>query len=177
MNFDQLKIKIEHATKLAFTELYQQHGHENIYAFALYSDEGAMTICPSTNSLAALKTVDPQDFQYYQFEPAEWRYEMQGADLAFNQISDEVRSTSLQYAEDDQKFIEFRQKLYQSCIDVLVKLKQENFFTQITQQEIFLFFTVSDYEFEAEQVHNIVTQLNDNHYCADYLAWMKTWAD
>jgi hypothetical protein len=48
--------KIEAATRLAFTEMVEQHGSEGIYAFALYSDAGAMTVCPSTNSEHHLTT-------------------------------------------------------------------------------------------------------------------------
>ena len=30
---------------------FENYGAEEIYGFALYSDEGAMTVCPSTNTL------------------------------------------------------------------------------------------------------------------------------
>lgn len=51
MNFIQLQQKIEEASKKSFLEMYEQHKEEDIYAFALYSDEGAMTVCPSTNTI------------------------------------------------------------------------------------------------------------------------------
>lgn len=177
MNFDQLKFKIEQATKQAFTEIYQQHAAEGIYAFALYSDENAMTVCPATNCLTALTSIDPEDLDYYRFEPAEWAYEMQGADLIFNQISTELRNTVSQYLSQPEKLVQFRDQLYRCCIEVLLKLKQEHFFSQLTQQDIFLLFTVSDYEFEMSRIQEIVTQLNDSHYATEYLTWMKTWGN
>lgn len=183
MNFDLLQQKIEQATKQAFLEMYLQHSAEDIYAFALYSDEGAMTVCPSTNTQTFLKQQDPKDFRYYQFEPAEWKYEMQGADDVFNQISTEVSAASeccLQY-DDEGEYIEseafnlFRERLYDCCFNVLLKLKQQNFFSNLTQKDIFLTFSVSAYEFDREKLKNMIIQLNDNHYQTEYLTWMHTW--
>ena len=51
MNFTELKNKIEIAAKQAFLEMFEKHGKDEIYAFALYNDEGAMTVCPSTNTM------------------------------------------------------------------------------------------------------------------------------
>ena len=70
MNFEALKQEIEVATKKAFIEMFENYGAEEIYGFALYSDEGAMTVCPSTNTLKHLMTVDQDDLTYYTFEPA-----------------------------------------------------------------------------------------------------------
>ena len=58
MDFDILKQQIETAAKNAFLEMYKKHGTEDIYSFALYSDEGAMTVCPSSNTLEALQNID-----------------------------------------------------------------------------------------------------------------------
>lgn len=174
MNITELKEKIELATKQAFTEMYKKHGKEKIYAFALYSDEGAMTVCPSTNTIDALKKHEgDDDFLYYKYEPAEWKYEMQGADELFNEISKYCRS-EVSKMEDDE-FEPFQKQLYETCLEILLKLKSENFFEQIAGENIFLNFTVSDYEFSKKDVKNIVNSLNDNKYNKEYLDWMKTW--
>lgn len=188
MNFDLLQHKIEQATKQAFLEMYLQHGEEGIYAFALYSDEGAMTVCPSTNTQAALNEhydEQQEDFVYYQFEPAEWKYEMQGAEDAFNQISEDIYAASeqcLQYDEDgeyieNETFNLFREALFDCCFKVLLKLKQENFFYNLVQNDVFLMFSVTEHEFEPEKLKKMITQLNNNPYQAKYLAWMKTWSE
>ena len=89
MNFTELKEQIKFATKQAFIEMCEKHKDERIYPFALYSDEGAMTVCPSTNTLDYLETQEnDEDFKYYKFEPAEWKYEMVGADKLFDKISE-----------------------------------------------------------------------------------------
>lgn len=37
---------------------------KNIYGFTLYNDEGAMRICPSTNTQVYLETRPKQDYEY-----------------------------------------------------------------------------------------------------------------
>jgi hypothetical protein len=104
MNFEILKENIEAATKKAFIEIFEKHGSEEIYAFALYSDEGAMTVCPATNTLAHLANADADDeddLAYYKFEPAEWKYEMTGADEDFNAISESLRAELNKNEDDD----------------------------------------------------------------------------
>lgn len=177
MDFEVLKKQIEAATKKAFLEMYEKHGAENIYSFALYSDEGAMTVCPSSNTLETLQNIDQDDAVYYKFEPAEWTYEMEGADQEFNEICTHLRTELVQYDEDDEGFQKFQSKLYTSCVEVLEKLKNENFFKNTIGKDIFLIFTVSDYEFEKQDLKNIIVRLNDNEYKSEYLDWMDTWGN
>lgn len=177
MNFEILKHQIEAATKKAFLEMFEKHGVDKIYGFALYSDEGAMTVCPSTNTLKHLTTVDQEDLDYYKYEPAEWKYEMQGADNEFNEISKQLREELDKNDDDDDWFSDFQNQLYAICIEVLEKLKNENFFQKIIGKDIFLNFTVSDYEFEKSEVKEIISRLNDNEYKTEYLEWLETWEE
>lgn len=184
MDFKMLKQQIEEATKKAFLEMYEKHGAENIYSFALYSDEGAMTVCPSSNTMETLKKIDNDDAVYYKYEPAEWTYEMQGADQEFNDICKVLRTTIEEYEDQykdedkyDEWFRKFQAKLYATCIEVLEKLKNENFFKNSIGKDIFLIFTVSDYEFEKQDLKDIIIRLNDNEYKSEYLEWMETWGN
>lgn len=52
-----LKQQIEAAPKKAFLEMYEKHDAENIYSFALYNDEGVMTVCLSSKYTGNLKIV------------------------------------------------------------------------------------------------------------------------
>ncbi len=189
-NFEKLAVEIEAATRKAFQEMVADHAEEGIYAFALYSDEGAMTVCPSTNTQEFLATAPQDDVVYYSFEPAEWRYEADGADAEFSAIcsklydaiegdfwdeSDEVDESEEDEEEEDEEFIEFQQTLYQTCIDVLLKLKQEDFFKNLIGKDIFLMFSVTDYEYDRTKLEEMITLLNDNPYRQQYLDWMKTW--
>lgn len=176
-NFKKLKKDIEWATKKAFQDMVDQHQAERIYAFALYSDEGAMTVCPATNTLDFLATQPKNDLTYYKFESVEWNYEGDGADDEFsticNTLFDEVEAEK--YEDDEALFEEFQIKLYQTCYDVLLKLKKEDFFKNILGYDIFLIFNVTDFEFDTDFLIQMITELNDNDYRDEYLNWMKTW--
>lgn len=191
-DFKKLAVEIEAATRKAFQEMVTDHADEGIYAFALYSDEGAMTVCPSTNTQEFLATAPQNDIVYYTFEPAEWRYEADGADAEFNEICSKLydaiegdfwdnpdesyeEEDSEDEDEEDEEFVEFQQTLYQTCIDVLLKLKQENFFNNLAGKDIFLMFSVTDYEYDRTKLREMITLLNDNPYRQEYLEWMKSW--
>ncbi|PWW19541.1 DUF4303 domain-containing protein [Chryseobacterium sp. AG844] len=177
MDFEILKQQIEDAARKAFLEVYEKHGAEGIYSFALYSDEGAMTICPAANTLKAMENTDDEDALYYKYEPAEWTYEMEGANKEFDEICTQLRAELTKHDDDGHWFEGFQMKLYSTCIEVLEKLKKENFFTKITGKEIFLIFTVSDYEFEKEKLKDLIVRLNDNEYKIEYLNWMAAWGN
>lgn len=177
MDFEILRQQIEEAAKKAFLEVYEKHGAEDIYSFALYSDEGAMTVCPAANTMKAMENADEEDALYYKYEPAEWIYEMEGANEDFNDICTQLRTELYKHDDDDHWFEGFQTKLYSICIEVLEKLKNENFFTNITGKEVFLIFTVSDDEFEKKDLQDLIIRLNDNEYKNEYLDWMATWGN
>ncbi len=180
MNFNTLGQKIEEATKKAFIEMFENYGADEIYGFALYSDEGAMTVCPSTNTSKHLASIEEDDKVYYKFEPAEWKYEMKGAEKEFDEICKQLRIeleknefiTNEEYNKE--WFINFQTKLYETCIGVLEKLKNQDFFKKIVGKDIFLTFTVTEYEFETKDLEKIIEKLNDNEYKKEYLDWIKT---
>lgn len=176
VDFAALAQQLRQATQAAFQEIVTHHGDEGIYAFALYSDEGALTVCPATNTLAHLATQPADEADYYKFEPAEWKYEMVGADEQFDAICATLRTAVFAHEDDDAWFDAFRQQLYDTCVRVLTELHQERFFQQTAGQEVFLTFRVSDEDPEPEADARIVRQLNDNRYRDEYLAWQRTWA-
>ena len=174
--FDLLKKKITIAARKAFTEMLEKHAEENIYAFALYSDEGAMTVCPSTNTMRHFsEKANRSEAAYYKFSPAEWKYEMQGADSEFNEICDLLLQELEKISDDSGAFLQFRSRLFACCIKVLEALKNEKFFNQTAGNNIFLVFSVSDYEFETAELKNIIMRLNDDPYRSEYLDWIRSW--
>jgi hypothetical protein len=174
-DWNNLQSLIKEATKQAFIEIFNKHNKEDVYSFALYSDEGAMTVCPAANTMNHLLQTDEEDRTYYKFDPVEWKYEGQGADALFDKICDLVRSEVLQNEDDEIWFISFKKKLYDTCIDVLTSLKTEDFFKSIAGKDIFLIFTVTEHEFKKSEIKKIITQLNENPYKDEYLSWMITW--
>ena len=165
-NFDALSTVVEAATRSAFTELATLSGKEKLYAFALYSDESAMTLCPAANTLEYFDdNADEEDLAYYKFEPAEWKYEMQGAEAAFDAISRNLREAK--------KDATFHQRLRETCVNVLANLKAEGFFRSLAGQEVFLLYSISDADQEPEIIQDMIHRLNDNPYKQEYLNWIN----
>ncbi|MGI4865345.1 MAG: DUF4303 domain-containing protein [Janthinobacterium lividum] len=175
IDFQALKSQLTQAAQAAFTEVLAQHRAEGIYSFALYSDEGAMTVCPATNTLAHLAIQVPEDLPYAKFEPAEWRYENVGAAAQFDAIGRQLRAQALDEARTDEAFEQFRQQLYATCVAVLDELRQQDFFNQAAGREVFLLFSVSDSDTPAAELAQLVKQLNDNAYRDEYLTWLASW--
>jgi hypothetical protein len=179
-DFEALACKIEIATRKAFIHIQRQHPEDDIYAFALYSDDGAMTVCAAANSVEHLENADLDQHRYYKFEPAEWKYEGSGfgeADSLLGEICTIVRNRITDIDDDDGgiQFEEFQSRLYETCIEVLKKLHGEGFFKQICGNDVFVTFSVTEYEFERAKIREIISALNDNDYRDEYLSWMKTW--
>ena len=175
INFQDLKDQLTQATQAAFTEVLARHRAEGIYSFALYSDEGALTVCPATNTLAHLAAQPPEDLPYAKFEPAEWRYENVGATAQFDAIGRQLRTQVLAETLGEQEFEQFRRQLYATCIDVLADLQQQGFFDRAAGRAVFLLFHVSDSDTSTEELTQLVSRLNPNAYGDEYLAWLRTW--
>ena len=174
IDFNILKAEIKTAVKEAFTAINAQHKDGDVYSFALYSDEGALTVCPSANTkthLAEMISDDPDDAHYYKFEPAEWQYESVGAEKRFSAISRQLFETNK--AGYDGSWSAFQKQLYETCISALEELRAEGFF----EPSIFLLFTVSDTDQSPKQANAIVKRLNNNAYAEEYRLWTKSWDD
>ena len=174
-DFQHFQQQLTLATRDAFLELLAAHHAEEFYSFALYSDEGAMTVCPSANTLAHLAAQPPEDLSYAKFEPAEWAYERSGAAAQFDELSRQLRTHVLDEALAEEEFEQFRQQLYATCVAVLDELRQQRFFDQAAGREVFLLFSVSDSDTPAVELAQLVKRLNHTVYCAEYLAGLASW--
>lgn len=176
VDFQQFAHQLTQATQAAFTELLARHPTEEFYSFALYSDEGALTVCPAANTLAHLAAQPLENQPYAKFEPAEWHYELVGADAQFDALCRQLSAQALEddFAEPD-GFEQFRQQLYATCVAVLDALRQQCFFDEAAGRPVFLLFSVSDSDTPVEELAQVVSRLNHNAYRDEYLAWLRSW--
>ena len=174
MNFiEELKNKMEHAIKQTFFEIFNKYGNEGIYAFALYNrDYCGFTPYPCANTIKHLEKQDTNNSLYSKYVPTYWKYYYQVdesfmlfseiAKLIFNRgkdiIDTEIRS-EISNSEINVKIID-------AWLEVLVKLKSENFFKQIVGKDIFLAF------FNVVNLKEMIISLNDNEYRNEYLPWL-----
>jgi hypothetical protein len=97
----KLRKLITAAAKRAFTEVREAHRDEDFYAFALYTDDGLMTVMPSANTEQGYQRAvkkygfkKRQEKSYVRWATAEWAYEGVGAD-AFNQVCDLINGQEI----------------------------------------------------------------------------------
>jgi len=192
-NFDALEVQIRKAARRAFKEVASAHPEEHLCAFALYSDDGAMTVCPSINTtqhLAAMQRKHPHEAMYYKYAPPEWKYEATGAESAFRAICLKVRTQALAFegvTEADAKtlagvspgrpvpaprgFATFKRALFETCLRVLESLRTDRLFAGVT-----LVFAVSDTDSSARSELAMIKRLNDKAVVDEFRSWTKTWA-
>ncbi|CAI8716813.1 DUF4303 domain-containing protein [Brevibacillus sp. IT-7CA2] len=184
-DFPLLKQEIKTAAMQAFDEMNNTCQDDRVIAFALYSDEGAMTVCPAVNTEAHLDGIvesDPEHALYYKFEPAEWRFEGQGAEEAFGAICAKLRSFILteepSARHESGRFVAFREALYETCIEALEELIRSGFFSGVVGRDIIVLFAVSDYEFETDAYMRMIRRLNaDDTIRKECAAYVNEWSD
>nr|WP_254217691.1 DUF4303 domain-containing protein [Burkholderia multivorans] len=90
---------IADAARVTYRALLAAHPDEHFYAFALYTDSGAMTGVPAANTEERLKRVreqmeigDDEDAQEFTWATGEWAYEAAESD-SFNPLCKRLADT------------------------------------------------------------------------------------
>lgn len=145
---------IADAARTTYRALLAAHPDERFYAFALYTDSGAMTVVPAANSEEGLersrKQLNRGDDQpapaWLIWRTAEWAYEAAEAD-SFNALCKRLADTVIGPAVPDAEFGEFFRTLQLDMIEALRILDQEGLFgTGEAREKITLFVSISDEE-------------------------------
>ena len=158
VNFATLQKKIANAARKAFKEIQNDHPGERFYAFALYTDDGAMTVEPAANSEEALESSaeeydESPDTGWLRWGTAEWAYEGEGGDH-FNDVYDALNVKNPYDNKDPKAFGVFKQNLFETMILALKSLDDEGFFgTGKDREAVTLFCSVSDSE-DAEDLED-----------------------
>ncbi|XMO86542.1 DUF4303 domain-containing protein [Algibacter sp. AS12] len=159
------------AVKTCFRENIQKYGSD-ICSFALISDDGAMTVVPFTNTkshLMNMQAQNPEHKDYYEFEPAEW-FTSNGANEEFNAI---CKMVSLKIDNEELDFEYFRNTLFNSCVEVLEKLRSEGFFQKELGKNLLVQFNISDTDEPKKNLINWTKRLNDSTYVKRYQDYMN----
>lgn len=157
MDWNDLESKIYTLSKKAFSNFLDVYSHESFYAFALYTDSSAMTVCLAANSLEKLgekldkeEEADKTDdvVSYFKWTSSEWAYEAFEGD-AFADLNHALRSDN-----ERDEFDTFRQRLIQSMINALGSLAKEDFFKkEYRAGDLIVFVTITDDD-AAESIEN-----------------------
>ncbi|MCA8019809.1 DUF4303 domain-containing protein [Burkholderia metallica] len=150
-DFSDFQREIADAARATFRALRALHTDEHFYAFALYTDSGAMTVVPAANSVEGLRRMrtqqaiaddDPAPWCTWGF--AEWAYaaaEASPFNALCGKLADEVLSP--QFVQS--RFAEFSRQLHTDMIEALRLLDRDGLFgTGEARAAITLFVSISD---------------------------------
>lgn len=163
-DFALLQALVADAARLAVDCVRRAHPHQHIDAFALVSDDSAMTIGPMANSREALAASEYGDEMLW--NPAEWAFDDGGAyfDSAYRLLLQAHRELPF-----DVDFATFRTGVFDACIAALAQLDAEGCFgTGAERDENLLLFEVSD----SEPLEGAMARLNPPAVVARFKAWM-----
>jgi hypothetical protein len=156
MDWIALEFEIYKAARNAFDDLRKAHPEEEFYAYALYTDGDAMTVCPSANSLRAFAKAASQqsdtsasDLAYYKWATSEWAYEGWKSSY-FKEISTQLRASE----ENRANLATFKRSVAASMMGALKMLDADGFFGVGAEREkLVLFISVTDDD-SAESAEN-----------------------
>lgn len=144
---------------------------------SLYSDDGAVTVCPSINTAAHLAKTQrdhPDDAMVYKFATPEWRFEMIWADAEFDAICDRVRGHVMTQDGSDalprREFAKFRGALFEPCLRGLESLRRERAF-----KDVLLVYAVSEMNFSIRTELARIKRLNPKPVVDEFWAWTRKW--
>jgi len=168
-DFALLQTLVADAARLAVDAVRRAHPDQHLNAFALVSDDSAMTIGPMANSREALAASEYGEEMLW--NPAEWAFDDGGAyfDSAYRLLLQAHRELPF-----DVDFDTFRRGVFDACIAALAQLDTERVFgTGAQRDEGVLLFEVSD----SEPVEGAMARLNPPAVVARFEAWMASWAE
>jgi hypothetical protein len=175
-DFNQLRDDLVTASKQAFRDIASRYPDSELCAFALYSDAGAMTVCPAICTADFLDTKaaqHPDDFLFYKYSPSEWPLEGVGADDAFKALCTTVREHVFSIEDDDTAFSDFKHRLMETCVEAQLCLRREGLNTW--EKDLLLLVTISDDDEPAGTLKDRVKRLNDVQAAEEFSAWADTW--
>lgn len=159
------------ATKKAIKELSK---NDDIYAFAIVTDQNYDTLRIAANTKRHLKSVEKLDAEeLYKFDSNEWDSDYENiAKNEFEKIEKKINGSSI---NNDKEFEKFEQNFQETCLNVLKELKFSGEFDKHFKHPIFITFTITDYEFKRNKIRDFIVILNHNNkYKDEFLKWMET---
>ena len=155
------------ATRQAVKALRATHPGQHFNAYALLSDDSAMTISLLANSREALANAEDDNEMFW--NPGEWQFDEGGAyfDSAYRLLLQAHRDLPFEV-----EFAEFRDAAFEACIAALALLAAKGLFgTGVEREETLVLFEVSD----SEPVDGAWERLNGPAMVKRLHDWMASW--
>ena len=182
VDFQALRTATREAAEQAFAEVRGAHPDEHFYAFALYTDDGVMTVEPAANTEEGFRRkvgdgreTNPAQSNYYRWATAEWAYEAAGSEhfqAAYDLLNvperydgdgaEEAEEEDPDEAfEEDERFVAFKKQVIETMVEALSRLDSEGFFgSGGVREEVTLFVSISDSDAAQEVENDSARKLN-----------------
>jgi hypothetical protein len=189
VDFRAVRREIAAAAPRAFAAVRAANAEETFYAFALYSDDGAMTVCPAANTVegeARCRARCPTDESHRKFLAtygmtiedehaaqrwltAEWSYEGEGSDY-FGRVSELIGDAAISDDGSEDDFVEYKAGLFAAMVLGLADAVQEGGFgTGPARDAVTVFCSVSDSSCSLWLELESAKRLNPPHLYQAYL--------
>jgi hypothetical protein len=158
------------AARSAFTRLTEVVGGTKCCGYALYSDAAAMTVCCAVNTrdhLARSQAADPDDAEYYHWNPAEWAHEG-AAHEHFTEVNRHLLTRSMTLG--GRELCQWRESVYEACVVTLETLLAEDILKRA--DDTVVVFAVSDHT-DAEREADWIRRLNPPHQTQRFVRWLR----
>lgn len=180
MSFDFIKFKESTilAIRKVFLQIIRENKRDSVYSFSLFFSPDVKLIGIMSNTKKNLYGILDgcnDNFWYYRFCPEEWAI-WSNQYVEFKEVntmlkrfqkenSDKIRD--LETNMYTSFFIDFRKKIFKTCIDALSDLKEEDFFNNSSKENIELNFWVTEFLDEQSSI-NIFSKLNQGELVQEY---------
>jgi Domain of unknown function (DUF4303) len=142
VDFDQLRREVAEATRRTFVAIRSRGAGNRLYAFALYSDGSAMTVCPAANTEEAYHLAleksgasEPEEVNYYRWAFPEWVADTDTDAKAFKAVCAKI-SGAIRYDEQAADgFVRFKSRVYATMVLAPLDLVNEGFFGSGQERE------------------------------------------
>lgn len=175
-DFDDLRAKVVAACKEIFSETAAQLDEDDLCAFAVFTDSGAMTVCPAMCRASHVDQCESlEDRLFYKYSPTEWVLEgSQTVDGPFNGICSSLYDHVERMDVDSEAFRSFRVRLIETCVEAQLRLRRDFFHAR--GEDFLLLVTISNDEEPVAELRERIQRLNSASISDEYHRWTKTWS-
>ena len=173
---ENLDGKIKNVAINAFETALDEFGADRLCGFALYTDESAMSLMVSVNTIEHFNSVVEANPEYrtsYLWSPPEWKIEGYRNDF-FDEINNELSDYFDERVSNEETaagFRQFSQMFFENCVEALESVKDK--IPETINKNFVLVFEISDYE-DTETAVNWIKRLNNSEKAEEFEKMIKS---
>jgi hypothetical protein len=170
IDYDVLKDKLKKIVLEIFNNYIKGHGIKDICGFSLYSDEDAMSVSVAINTYEHLENnikEFPENLLDFKYNPEEWNDIIECEELnEYNKILEKIY-----FKLKKKQHNEHKEKIYKLCVETIDELKEEQCFSNLSNNFLLLF-SISSFEFP-ELVIEYNKKYNSENNVKEYEQWIN----